>query len=629
LNRISMQVVERSMEKTDIEKRTIGVNFSADGTANIRVWSPVSGQVLLEVIGKKIIPLQKEDFGYWSAQTREISPGDKYFIILDGNRKFTDPTSLSQPDGVHGASEAISLGGYQWHDDHWKGLDAEELIIYELHVGTFSPEGNFKGVINKLDYLRHLGVTAIELMPVAQFPGWRNWGYDGVYPFAVQQSYGGAAGLRELVDACHSHGFAVILDVVYNHLGPEGNYLWAYGPYFTDRYQTPWGQAINFDDSWCDGARRFVTENALMWLRDFHIDALRLDALHCIFDFSAHHILQELKEAVTGLEHLNGRKHLLIGECPLNDVRYINSFEKGGYALDGVWCDDFHHAVHTLVTGEQNGYYADYGQIGHLVKSLRDAFVLDGTYSTYRKRHVGNKTDGHPGRKFVVCVQNHDQTGNRLHGDRLSTLVDFETLKLVAGTLFLSPFVPLLFMGEEYGEENPFLYFISHSDGYLIDGVRKGRKEEYKDFIGYEEPDDPQSEDTFRKSALSWNINENPRRALMLEYYKTLIRLRKQHPAFASSDPGNISVDQLNGKAVVLIVRKIADDILVAFINLDKRASSVGLSGFSAYRLDLFLNSAEKNWGGTQDPGQSNPLEEIVMSGRSILIFTGKKRINV
>jgi len=616
---------------TDIEKRTIGVNFAADGIATVRVWSPGSAQVQLEVIGKKTILLQREDFGYWSVRTNEIKAGDIYRFVLDENRKFPDPASLSQPLGVHGPSEALVPDRFAWTDNDWNGISAKDLIIYELHAGTFSPEGTFRGIINKLDYLVELGITAIELMPAAQFPGSRNWGYDAVFPFAVQQSYGGAAGLQELVDACHKRKLAVILDVVYNHLGPEGNYLGAYGPYFTEKYRTPWGQAINFDDSWSEGARRLFTENALMWLRDFHVDGLRLDALHAVFDFSAQHFLQELKAAVIRLQNQTARKYLLIGECALNDVRYINPFGKGGYELDAVWCDDFHHALHTLATGETEGYYADFGKAVHLVKSLRNAFVLDGTYSNHRKRRVGNKTDGQTGDKFVVCTQNHDQIGNRMHGERLSTLVDFETLKLIAGTLFLSPYIPLLFMGEEYGEENPFLYFISHSDEDLIEMVRKGRKEEFADFTHSGEPDDPQSEQTFRKSALSWNFDREPRRALLLSFYKMLIGLRKEQNSVWITSRENLEVEQLNEKDFIRFVRKSKEDVLLAFLNFEKKPATAELSGFSEYQLKQELNSAGQKWGGpvksTQNNG-NNPTE-IEVAGRSILIFTGKKRERV
>jgi len=612
------------MNRIPFNQRTIGLNFLTDRTTNVRVWAPYAKSVELELQGKKVISLEKEEYGYWSIQNKEITSGDKYFFVLDRKKKFPDPASLSQPEGVHGPSEAVDLNDYSWDDYNWKGISPEELIIYELHVGTYTPEGTFKGIIKKLDYLKQLGISAIEIMPVAQFPGSRNWGYYGVYLFAVQDSYGGIAGLKELVNACHLQGIAVILDVVFNHLGPEGNYLWAFGPYFTDKYHTPWGKAVNFDDAWCDGPRRFFIENTLMWFRDFHIDGLRLDALHAIWDFSAKHILQELREVTDILNDRTAKKHLLIGECALNDVRYINSIEKGGYALDAIWCDEFHHALHACLTGQKNGYYMDFGQIRQIEKSLKDAFVYDGIYSSFRKRVFGSKTGGQPGHKFVVFAQNHDQTGNRMMGERLTSLVDFETLKLVGGAVFVTPYIPLMFMGEEYGEKSPFLYFISHSDPELVEMVRKGRKEEFNDFIALGEPPDPQSEDTFRKSALKWNFEKSARQTALLEYYKALINLRKQHPGFKNTDRKNIVVDLVEEKDLIFLSRKFQEHRLIAILNFKKETAVVDLSPYAEHSLQIVLYSAEKKWGGTEEnlSGTISDLMGIKIREHSIMIFT-------
>ena len=424
----------------------------------------------------------------------EVNAGDMYMFVVDG-KSYSDPASLSQPEGVHGPSQAVNLNSFIWTDSQWKGVLPDELIIYELHTGTFSIAGTFDGIAGKIKYLKELGITAIEIMPVAQFPGSRNWGYDGVFPFAVQNSYGGSERLQKLVDACHQENIAVILDVVYNHLGPEGNYLSAFGPYFTDKYKTPWGKALNFDDEWSDEVRRYFVENALMWLRDFHIDGLRLDAVHEIKDFSAKHFLEELKDNTDKLNETSATTHFLIAESDLNDPRVIYPVEKGGYGIDLQWCDDFHHAVHALVTGETFGYYSDFGSIDHLSKSFNNAFVHDGTFSQFRKRTFGNRISDLPGSKFVVFTQNHDQIGNRMLGERMTSLVDHETLKILAAAILTSPYIPLIFMGEEYGETNPFRYFTSHQDKKLARAVRKGREKEFAWISGKVKVPDPQSVD--------------------------------------------------------------------------------------------------------------------------------------
>jgi maltooligosyltrehalose trehalohydrolase len=367
-------------------------------------------------------------------------------------------------------------------------------------VGTFTPEGTFEAIIPHLDELRELGITAVELMPVAQFPGTRNWGYDGVYPFAVQNSYGGPEGLKRLVNACHGRGIAVVLDVVYNHLGPEGNYLWDFGPYFTDRYKTPWGSAINFDGPHSDPVRRLFIENALYWVTEFRMDGLRIDAVHGILDFSAYPFLEELASAVHEKAERLNRRVYVIAESDLNDTRVIRSRELGGYGLDAQWNDDFHHALHTLLTEDQTGYYQDFGRLGDLVKAFREGFVCSGQYSSYRRRRHGNSSRDIPAGCFVVFAQNHDQVGNRMRGERLSQLVCRERMKLAAGVVFLSPFIPLLFMGEEYGETAPFPYFISHSDADLVEAVRRGRREEFAAFGWSQEPPDPQIPMTRRPS---------------------------------------------------------------------------------------------------------------------------------
>jgi maltooligosyltrehalose trehalohydrolase len=458
---------------------------------------------------------------------------------------------LSQPKGVHGPSEAIALSEFAWHDQKWVNPLLKNYILYELHTGTFSPSGNFNGIIERIPHLKNLGITAVELMPIAQFPGQRNWGYDGVFPFAVQSSYGGAKDFQKLVDIFHQHGIAVVVDVVYNHFGPEGNYLPEFGPYFTDKYKTPWGKALNFDDAGCDAVRDYFIENALMWFRDFHVDALRLDAVHAIKDFSATHILQEIKEATDKLSSITGKEYYLITELDLNDPRFIDPIEKGGYGMNAQWVDEFHHALRVTSGQEKTGYYQDFDGIHHLAKSLTDAYVYDGQYSPHRDKHFGRKVSHHDGDKFIVFSQNHDQVGNRMLGERTSQLVSFDMLKVLAGITILSPFIPMLFMGEEYGETNPFLYFVDHGDAKLIEAIRKGRKEEFNAFHAQGDPPDAALESTFTQSKLQWNLNAGKQKEL-LEYYKNLIELRKNNEALHNPDRKNSEVVLPNNQVLVL-----------------------------------------------------------------------------
>ncbi len=541
------------MLKAEIEKRELGMTLLPGTGARMLFWSPPATAVSIEIEGKGVFPLEKREHGYWEGVLPGVGKGDRYMVVIGDDKKIPDPASLSQPDGVHNASEVIDTADFKNKKGEWEGIDPADLIIYELHAGTFSPEGDFQGITDKLDYLSSLGINAIELMPVARFPGSRNWGYDGVYPFAVQDSYGGPGELSRLVTACHKNGIAVILDVVYNHLGPEGNYLSLAAPYFTDKYHTPWGSAINFDDAWCNGVRRYFIENALMWLRDFNIDGLRLDAIHAIRDFGAYHFLAELSDSVKELNLLTGRNHFLIGESDLNDNRFITPSGEGGIGLDSQWCDEFHHALHARLTGERNGYYHDFGSTDSMADAFNNAYVYNGRYSPFRKRIFGSSTRGIPGSRFVVCTQNHDQVGNRMLGERLSSLVDFESLKLAAGAMFFSPFVPMLFMGEEYGEEAPFLYFTSHGDKELIKAVREGRKKEFSYFADDREPPDAQSEETFKNSKLRWDFAGDEKKQKLLDYYKRLIILKKEHPALKPGNRDNVrAVEACDGKAVIL-----------------------------------------------------------------------------
>jgi maltooligosyltrehalose trehalohydrolase len=425
---------------------------------------------------------------------------------------------------------------FGWRDAGWAGLPLEDLVFYEVHVGTFTAEGTFEALIPHLGGLRELGVTAIELMPVAQFPGTRNWGYDGVYPFAVQGSYGGPDGLRKLVDACHGRGLAVFLDAVYNHLGPEGNYLREFGHYFTDRYRTPWGEAVNFDGPDSDEVRRYFIENARSWIEDFHIDGLRLDAIHAIRDFSAQPFLGELAAVVGKSAAGLNRRVYLVAESNLNDVRVVRAAEQGGLGLDAQWTDDFHHALHVLLTGERTGYYTDFSGLEDLATAYRQGYVYTGQFSAFRRRRHGSSPRGLPARRHVVCAQNHDQVGNRLGGERLASQVSFEDSKLAAAAVLLSPFLPLLFMGEEYGETAPFPYFVSHGDPDLVEAVRAGRRAEFASFDWAAEPPDPQADATFGSALLQRARRDEPRGRALVEIHRRLLTLRKTLRAFAGAD---------------------------------------------------------------------------------------------
>lgn len=595
----------------------IGANVTDRGT-RFRVWAPNVSSVSLSLIGESTgIPMDPEPKGYFSASLA-AGPGTLYFYILNGDQLRPDPASRFQPEGVHGPSQVVDPSEFEWEDQDWKGIPMEEMVIYEIHVGTFTTEGTFDRIISHLEYLKNdLGVTAIELMPVAQFPGERNWGYDGTYLYAPQNSYGGPLGLRRLINACHLNGLAVVLDVVYNHLGPEGNYLRDFGPYFTDRYKTPWGPAINFDGPWSDEVRRFFIHNALYWVTEYHMDGLRIDAVHGIFDFSARHILFDIPEAVHRQARRLGRKVAVIAESDLNDVRVINSSTRGGYGLDAQWNDDFHHCVHTLLTGERSGYYQDFGETDQLVKALNEGFVYSGQYSSHRKRRHGSSSKHLPPAKFVVCSQNHDQVGNRMEGDRLSKLVPFEALKLAAGIVLLSPYIPLLFMGEEYGEKAPFQYFVSHSDQELVEAVRTGRKEEFEAFQWEGEVPDPQDEATFLRSKIDLGLHQQGNHKVLFGFYKGLIRLRKEVPSLAVLTRKNMEILRFEGTKTVLMMRRYSGDQTISMFNFDGKPSEAKPLFRKGLWQKVFDSSAEM-WGG---PGGLAP-ETIHSNATSIFSCT-------
>ncbi len=599
----------------------VGAVYQNPNQCTFCVWAPLKEKVELVFPGtpEKKFEMTSLADGYWSVTVDDVKPLTRYFFRID-EKTLSDPASRFQPEGVHGPS-AVVAQNFSWSDSSWKGIELGDMIMYELHVGTFTPKGTFEGVIEKLSYLKNLGVNAIELMPVAQFPGSRNWGYDGVYPFAAQDSYGGPEGLKKLVDAAHRQGIAVVLDVVYNHQGPEGNYIGEFAPYFTDKYKTFWGSALNFDDAYCDGVRNYYWQNALMWLDEYHIDGLRLDAVHAIWDFSANHFVGELSNQVRGLEQRTGRKKVLIAEFDLNNPRYIDDPLRGGYGLDGQWVDEFHHAFHSLITGEREGYYEDFGEPRHLEKSLRDSYVYTGEYSEHRKKYFGRDPEHNPYSQFVVFTQNHDQVGNRMLGDRLTTSLSFEALKLSAVTLILAPQVPMLFMGEEYRETNPFQYFISHTDKNLVEMVREGRRKEFSHFNWEGEVPDPQSEKTFQQCVLSWDY-EQPERRKLLELYQELIRLRKERKALRGRKKDSVRVYPSEGSRIICFERYYEGDTIVVILNFDKSSTPFNIPS-SVDNARKILDTASLTWRG---PGEmtGDALkggDQILIPAHSALIF--------
>lgn len=538
----------------------------------IRIWAPFAKS--LSIVTKSgTHAMAPAGGGWWSADVADAREG--YGFLVDGEGPFPDPRSPWQPEGIHGLSRPVDFGGFEWTDAAFRAPPLSAAVIYEAHVGTFSEAGTFEGMIPHLDHLVRTGVTHLELLPVNEFSGKRGWGYDGVGWFAPHHAYGGPAGLRRLVDACHARGLAVLLDVVYNHLGPAGNHLGRFGPYFHNSYQTFWGDAVNLDGPASGEVRRFICDNALMWLRDYHFDGLRLDAVHALDDRSAVHVLEQLACEVRALEASTGRSHVLIAESDMNDPRLLWSRERGGYGLDAQWSDDFHHALHAVLTGERDGYYQDFGSLGQLAKALRNAYVFDGQVSAHRGRRHGRPPEGLGGRRFLAYMQNHDQIGNRAAGERSSHLMNAGRLKIAAALVMTSPFVPMLFQGEEWGAASPFLYFTAHEDEELADAVRSGRRREFAAF-GWREEDvpDPQAESSFLRSKLDWGELEKPGHRELWEWHRELIRLRRSHPDLARDDLADVRVD-FDEDSRWLVVQR---GSLAVAVNLGE-AKTVPLSG--------------------------------------------------
>jgi maltooligosyltrehalose trehalohydrolase len=589
-----------------------------------RVWAPKVATLAVRILGDRTrtIPMTvtgpaDSEFGSeFVASVPHVTEGTDYFYVLDGQQERPDPVSRWQPQGVHGPSRIVDPNSFPWSDANWAGIPLKDFIIYELHTGTFTSEGTFESVIPHLPYLRDLGITAIEIMPVAEFPGNRNWGYDGASLYPPQSSYGGPTGLKRLVDACHQHSLAVVMDVVYNHLGPEGNYLPEFAPCFTDAHHTPWGKAINFDGPDSDGVRRWVIDNALYWLSEYRVDALRLDAIHGIYDFGARHLLDELSEAFQNqARHLKRKAHI-IAESDLEDVRIINPRAVGGYAIDSQWHDDFHHALYTLLTSDREGFLMDFGTLADLAKSIREGFVLDGKYSRYRCRHYGSSSTTRPGEQFVGFIQNHDQIANTSRGQRLSSLASLEQQKLAAVLTLCSPFLPLLFMGQEYGETAPFFFFTSFEDSALANAVREGRKRELGAHYSERDFADPQAERTFERSRLDWSKPGVSPHAGLLRLHRDLISLRKQHPSLNNcrKDLTEIQFDEQLRFFVMKRVDPSGSSALVV-CNFSKDPQTIPIA-VDPGSWRLALRTEDLTYGGSSAP---RPAERSTISSGSPL----------
>lgn len=564
------------------------------------VWAPLATSMAVQIDGKKY-PMEATERGWWTASVPEARPGTDYLFVIDDGEPTPDPRSAWQPEGVNGPSRVLNHSQFCWTDKNWQARPLASAIIYELHIGTFTPAGTFLAATEKLPYLLDLGITHVEIMPVNEFSGPWGWGYDGVDLYAPHHSYGTPDDLKTLVNACHEQGLAVLLDVVYNHFGPVGNYLSRYGTYYTETHKTPWGAAVNLDGRGSHEVRKFFYDNALMWLRDYHFDGLRLDAVHAFVDSSAFHFLENLSSEVEALSSQIGKHLVLIAESDLNDPRVVTSREAGGYGVDAQWCDEFHHALHSTLTGEQKGYYEDFGTFEHLAKALANGYVYDGGYSRHRERHFGRSPVGLSGHHFVVFTQNHDQVGNRAQGERLSHLLNLGRQKIAAALMFTSPFIPMLFMGEEYSASTPFQYFSQHEDEELGRLVSEGRKNEFSAF-GWkpEEVPDPQEEETFRRSKLNWNEVGSGHHAELLQWYKDVIALRKSTSSLTDGRRDRVNVACDPG-AHWLTVQRGEIEVVCNFSN-ERQLIPVRVSGD-----DVFCS--EPNWelcqGQLELPGDS------------------------
>jgi maltooligosyltrehalose trehalohydrolase len=548
------------------------------------VWAPKAQKMSLKLADRVLPMAPPNKRGWWMLQVPEAESGDDYaFLVDDDPTPYPDPRSLSQPDGVHGMSRLYDHGRFEWHDQLWRGSPKTGSVLYEVHIGTFSEEGTFDGAIAHLDYLADLGVTHLELMPVAEFAGVRGWGYDGVALFATHEPYGGPDALKRFVDACHARGLSVIVDVVFNHFGPVGNYANKFGPYVTDKHKTPWGDAVNLDEGGSDEVRRFFCDNALMWLRDYHCDGLRFDAVHEFIDRSAVHFMEQISVEVERLGATLGKEFYLIAESDLNDPRVVRPREAQGYGMDSQWSDDFHHSLFTLIYTKEpgRGYYDDFGSMADLHKALKHAYVYDGKYSTYRKRKHGRPVEALSAHHFIHFDQNHDQVGNRALGERLEHLVGMDAAKVALGVVLTAPYVPMLFMGEEFATSSPFLYFADHEDEDMRKAVAQGRKRDFALFGFGDEVPNPEDMETFEKSKLNWDEIGEGKHAEMLAWTKSLIELRRCTEALNDGSMHRLVVSTDDTRKTLVMQR---DEVRV-LVNFGEAPYSFGLLDGETLRL--------------------------------------------
>jgi maltooligosyltrehalose trehalohydrolase len=613
-----------------------GPVVNTDNSCTFSVWAPEKKQVFLHIVHPfdRELMMRKNDEGYFSVTVDEVHDGCRYFIRT-GKQDLPDPGSHYQPGGVHGPSQVVDHSIFNWTDLDWKSIPVRELVFYEVHTGTFTTEGTFEAMIPLLPEIRNTGFNAIELMPVAQFPGSRNWGYDGVYPYSVQNSYGGPEGLKKLVNACHSEGIAVFLDVVYNHLGPEGNYFSSFGPYFTSKYRIPWGDAINLDDAWSDGVRDYFSDNPAFWFRNYHIDGIRADAIHMIFDSGAVNFWELTKGKVEKEEERQGRKFCLIAEADYNSPRVISPAGSGGYGFDALWLDDFHHALYVLLHREGRSRYEDFGALEQLAKAYTDGFVHSGEMVRFRKKRHGASSAGLPGDRFVVFNQNHDQVGNRVGGERLPSLVGYDQVRQASAAIILSPYIPLFFMGEEYGEDNPFFYFVSHSDEELVNSVREGRKKEFESFKWETEPPDPQDEYTFKQSGIDWNKRYSGKHLAILEWNRTLLELRRNHQSLRNFSKDGVFV-YLFGQEGFGLLRKSSDEkeMILCIFNISEREIPIEMPAI-AERWKKLIDSNDDKWReetvneaeGTSAPAEIKASDMLTCHVGSTLVYCSLKQM--
>jgi maltooligosyltrehalose trehalohydrolase len=602
-----------------------GATRTSDGATRFRVWAPRPRRIHVRILygdgSDRVVRLRDAGAGYRETVIPGLPSDTLYFYRLNNSLDRPDPASRYQPQGVHGPSQVVSTD-FNWSGALWRGRPWDEFVIYESHVGTFTREGTFAAMIPHLDELVDLGVTALQVMPVAQFPGARNWGYDGVHPYAPQNTYGGPLGLKTLVDACHARGLAVVLDVVYNHVGPEGNYLPEFGPYFTDRHHTPWGPAINYDGPDSRAVREFFIGNALYWLDEFHVDALRLDATHAIRDDSPRHFLRELAERVAELADRTGRAMHVIAESNANDPRVVRSAGQGGYGIGAQLVDDFHRSLHARLTGERQGCYCDFGSLTSFASAYQHGYVLTGQFSHYRGQHWGSKPDDIPPSRFVVFDQCHDTVGNRPAGERLGRLVNFEQLKLAAAAIILGPCTPMLFMGEEYDDPAPFHYFTSHLDTNLGKAVLAGRLREFAAYRWQRAPLDPQAEETFASSRLTRSLpsGEN-HHAILRSFYKALLRLRRHMPAvrtaFSTDDQLRILPDDL-----IVVSKQATQQQVILLFHFGLQTTTFDPAALGSGTCSVLLDSSLECWGGpSRDSLRPGTTGEINVQPASCVVL--------